>query len=367
MNVARCEEGQLVSIVAPAYNEEVNILPFMAALDEALKDRDFDIEIVFVNDGSRDRTLQVLKDLASSDSRVRVLSFSRNYGAVAAYTAGLNAVVGDAAVLMAVDLQDPPSLILDFVAAWRKGNDIVWAVRDSRQDPLMKSFLAQSFYWILRKIAIPTYPDGGADTGLFSRRVIDVFRSQPERSANLFFSLFTYGFRTALVPYRRRARERGKSGWSFWRRLDSAFDVICGYSYLPLRVISVTGIALSLFAVLYGIFIVGRRILFDLGGDGWTSLSAFILFIGGLQMLFLGVLSEYVWRIAEQVRRRPRYIVAEEFGSVQRTLPDLAVDPHNVNVAFHPGIATTGSQGGRRLVQLKEASAVTHLSQDSRP
>ena len=202
---------QLVSLVAPAYNEEANILPFMKAVDDAVLGSDFDLEVIFVNDGSRDRTLQVLEDLTVRDQRVRVLSFARNYGAIAAYTAGLNAATGDAAVVMAVDLQDPPSLITDFVREWRNGYDIVWATRDKRGDPFFKSFFAKTFYWLLRKIALAHYPDGGADTGLFSRRVIDVFRSSPERSTNLFFSLFTLGFRTQFIRYHRSARERGKA------------------------------------------------------------------------------------------------------------------------------------------------------------
>ncbi len=320
----------LISIVSPAYCEEENVPRFHEEVSQAVEGNDFDIEFVFVNDGSTDATLAELVKLSEIDERVRVVNLSRNFGSLAALTAGLYRAQGDAIIMMAIDLQDPPELIPRFVDKWRQGHDIIWGVRESRDDPFLKSLLANSFYWVIRKLVFPDYPQGGTDTGLFSRRVIDIYRSLPERDSSPFYSIFSYGFDQAIIGYHRRARIYGTSGWPFWKRVKNAIDVITSFSFVPIRFISVCGLLSASAALLGGVFIVINALLSDAASPGWPSLAILILFIGGLQMLLLGVLAEYVWRIGEQTRNRPRYIVQDIFETNQgqaekRSTPDLDI------------------------------------------
>lgn len=305
---------ELISVVSPVYNEQDNLRVFYDAVVEATRDQDFDIEIVLVNDGSRDRSDEILRELAEADPRVRVLGFSRNFGAVAACNAGLRAANGDGVVLMSADLQDPPTLIPRFVEEWRKGKDIVWGVRETRDDPFLKTLFARTFYSIIRALVFPDYPKDGTDCGLFSRRVITVYNLLPERDSNPFFSIFALGFRQGQVPYARRARLHGSSSWTFWRRIKNCIDIVTTFSYLPLRLISTTGLIFSACALVFGAILVLRRLLFGLGGEGWTSLAVLLLLVGGLLALFIGIIAEYVWRIGEHTRQRPRYIIAERYG-----------------------------------------------------
>ncbi len=304
----------LISIVSPVYNEQDNLELFYKTVTDVVRDADFDLEMILVNDGSQDRSEEVLERLAKQDSRVTVLSFSRNFGAVAACNAGLRIAKGDAVVLLATDLQDPPGLIPRLVTEWRNGNDIVWAVRETRDDPASKVLFARLFYVAIRLFVFPDYPENGTDCGLVSRRVLDIYNLIPERDSNPFFTIYSFGFRQARIPYNRMARKRGKSHWSFLRRLKNCIDIITAFSYLPIRIISATGAIFSIFALLYGLLIIIRRVLFGLGGDGWTSLAVLLLFVGGMLSLFVGIIAEYVWRIAEHSRQRPRYIIARRYG-----------------------------------------------------
>ena len=328
------KERDLISLVTPVFCEEENVEPFHAAVAEAVSGADFDLEIVFVDDGSNDRTPEILRRVADKDPRVRIVTFSRNFGAIAGCTAGMLHAAGDAVALMTVDLQDPPALIPQLVDEWRKGNDIVWAVRRSRDDPFFKALFARAFYGIIRRIALPGYPEGGSDTGLFSRRVVDVYRAMPERNSSPFFTLFTYGFKQAQIPYDRGPRLRGTSGWPFWKRVKNAIDVVTSFSYWPLRLINVVGFLMAGAAILFGLVIIVRRLFFGLGGEGWASLAVLILLIGGLQMFFLGILAEYIWRIAEQTRQRPRYIISDTYGGDgQGTSKRRSVDPLDIDVS----------------------------------
>jgi len=329
------EPRPLISIVTPVYREAANIERFFERASAAVKDRDFDVEFIFVNDGSPDDSLAILRRLAATDSRVRVISFIRNFGAIAGYTAGARHSSGDAAVLIASDLQDPPELIPQMVERWRQGHDVVWAVRDGRDDPWLKTALAQSFYAVVRLLVFPDYPRGGTDVFLMSRRALDVFHSLPERDSSPFFAVYAYGFPEARIPYRRGPRTAGESGWPFWKRVKNAIDVITSFSYAPLRLISATGFVFAILAFLAGLIIAYRRLVLDLGTEGWPSLAVLILFIGGVQIMFLGILAEYLWRIAEQSRQRPRYIIGERIGSWP-PIERRKLDPLDLDVSAPP-------------------------------
>jgi len=324
----------LISLVCPVFNEIENVGVFYDEVLSAISDQDFDVEFIFVNDGSRDGTLAALRNMADKDSRVVVYNFSRNFGASAACACGLSHATGDAAILISVDLQDPPTLIPELVAKWRDENEIVWATRDTRDDPVSKKLFARLFYAIIRLFVFKDYPRDGTDVGLFSRRVIDVYKSLPERDSNPFFTLYSLGFQQARVPYHRQSRRAGESGWPFWRRVKAAIDIVTSFSYFPLRIISVSGMLIASASMIFGLNIIIRRVFFDLGGAGWPSLAVLILFLGGLQMLFIGIIAEYVWRISEQTRQRPRYIITERIGKGPRVLEGSPkLDPLDLDVS----------------------------------
>lgn len=332
----------LISVVSPAYNEEDNIDLFYAMISEEVAGKDYDIEFVFVNDGSHDGTRQTLEKLAARDTRVRALNFSRNFGAIAACTAGLHHAVGDAVILMSCDLQDPASNITKFVNRWKEGYDIVWAVRTVRNDPAIKTLLADSFYWLIRKVVFSDYPVRGTDSGLFGRAAINIYRALPERDSSPFYSLYSYGFRQGYIEYERQARQHGASSWSIWRRVKNAVDVLTTFSVFPLKLITALGAASFMMSLAGILYVVLFEILIGAQSPGWASLVSIGLLAGGIQLLLLSVLSLYVWRIGEQTKQRPRYIISESAGSLAGSRPariantlDLDVSQELVSHSIH--------------------------------
>ena len=298
--------------MVPAYCEEDNVRPFHDSVTAALDGVDFDIEFVFVNDGSTDGTDAALAKLAEGDQRVRVLRFARNFGAHAAITAGLHCAAGDAVVIISIDGQDPPTLILQMVEQWRQGASVVWSARDGRDDPFMKKLLANTFYGLFRRIAFADIPRGGMDTGLFDRSVVNVFRRIKDHEVVPIYAIFSLGFDSTTIPYRRLERRRGASGWPLRKRLRVAVDLITCYSYVPIRLISLVGLIGSLTALILGSKVIYDRLVLGLGDSDWPSLAALVLFVGSVQMLMVGIVAEYVWRTARQVRGYPRYVVVED-------------------------------------------------------
>jgi glycosyltransferase involved in cell wall biosynthesis len=304
----------LISVVVPTYNEETNILPFYERTAKVLDATGYNWEIIHVNDGSRDQSVDLLLQLRERDARVKCLNLSRNFGSYGAISAGLIHARGDAIACISCDLQDPPELIADFVKGWEQGYDIVWGVRETRTDPGLKSLYANVFYWIIRKLIWRDFPPGGMDYGLFDRRVIDLYNQTPARNNIPFLTIYDMGFRQQRLPYHRQERQRGTSHWTFFRRVKSAIDVVLDFSYFPIRAVTILGFVISLLSLLYATFVVLNRLLFGVGGDGWTSTMAVISFIGGIQLIVLGMLGEYIWRVAEQVRDRPRFIIMDRYG-----------------------------------------------------
>jgi dolichol-phosphate mannosyltransferase len=305
---------KLLSVVVPVYNEETNIQPFCEAVTSVLNPLDIEAEIIFVDDGSTDRSYEVIREFAQEDDRVKCIRFSRNFGSHAALTAGLRHASGDAAVMISADLQDPPELIRIFLERWQQGYHVVWGVREMREDPWMKKTLADLFYTLLRRIALPDYPPRGMDCGLLDRQALDAFIRFEEVDRIVPTILVWAGFRQTQIPYHRGARHSGQSKWSLSRRIKAAIDIIVSFSFLPIRFMSCLGITISLFSFLYAIFLVVRRALLGLGGAGWPSVMVAILFLGGVQLIMLGVLGEYIWRTSEQVRGRPLYIIMDRIG-----------------------------------------------------
>lgn len=306
--------SNLCSIVVPCFNEEANVEHFHEVLTSVIDGLDFRSEIIFVDDGSSDHTCEIIRALAQKDDRVKLLQFSRNFGSHAALSAGLHWAAGDFAIMISVDLQDPPDLIPDLVERWREGFHVVWAVRQSRDDPLLTKILASAFYGLLRRIGLPNYPASGMDFGLVDRRVLDAFRKFHELNHLVTGMIVWLGFRQTQVHYNRKGRHSGASKWSLAQRIKKAVDGIVSFSYLPIRITSYVGITVCLTSFLYGLFIFIRRLFFGLGETGWPSVMVAVLFLGGIQMITLGILGEYLWRGMEQAKKRPMYVIMEQLG-----------------------------------------------------
>lgn len=304
-----------LTVVSPAMNEEQNILPFYDALTAVTSQlKQFDWEFIFVDDGSTDHTCDRILALRERDERVHLIQLSRNFGSYAAIRAGLDYARGDAVITISVDLQDPPELIRSFVAEWEKGYHIVWGVRQQRDDPWSKKMLASLFYRLVRRLALDDLPNSGMDCGLFDRRVVNALRRVADKNDITFMTIYWMGFRQARVPYHRRGREFGVSKWPLGKRIKAALDVITSFSYFPIRLMSYFGLLISVISFVGAVIILVNKLVLGIGTLGWPSIMVTMLFLGGVQLVMLGVLGEYLWRIGTEVRGRPRYIVMDDVG-----------------------------------------------------
>jgi polyisoprenyl-phosphate glycosyltransferase len=306
--------SRLISVVVPAMNEEENVGPFYEAVKAVTETLEFEWEIIFVDDGSTDSTVQRALALREKDPRVCVIQLSRNFGSYAALKAGLDYARGDACITISADMQDPPELFRSFTEYWQQGYHVVWGVREQRDDPWSKRVAASLFYRLIRRLALTDLPEHGMDCGLFDRQVVDTFCRIRDKNAITFMTIYWMGFRQARVPYHRQSRKFGTSKWPLGRRLKSALDVITAFSYLPVRVASYTGLAISIIAFVGAVIVLFDKLVLGVGELGWPSLMITILFLGGVQMLMLGMMGEYLWRISSEVRNRPEYIVMNQFG-----------------------------------------------------
>jgi len=302
----------LISIVAPCYNEADSVDLFVETVRKALRGRDFDIELVFVDDGSTDNTRKNLIALARTHPEIRIISFSRNFGKEAALTAGLDHAAGDAVVIIDVDLQDPPELICEFVKKWREGFDVVYGAREDRTaDTLAKRFTAGGFYRLFNKISGVKIPENTGDYRLMDRRVVDTIKTLPERS-RFMKGLFAWvGFKSVGVSYIRPARAAGDSKFNFWRLWNFALDGFVSFSTVPLRMWTYIGGVVALFSFLYASAIILRTLITGVDVPGYASLLTFILFFGSIQIISVGVLGEYISRLFIEVKQRPIYIIDE--------------------------------------------------------
>lgn len=301
-----------LSLVVPVYNEEASIDDFVAAI-RRLADAEtatVAIEVVFVNDGSTDATLRRLMALSPDGMRLVIVNLTRNFGKEAALTAGLAHATGDAVIPMDVDLQDPPELIPVFVEKWRAGADVVVGRRTSRRsDSVLKRVTARGFYRLFNRMARFKIPANVGDFRLIDRRVVEAVLSLGEGS-RFMKGLFAWvGYRTEIVDYKRAPRRNGQSKFGFWRLWNFALDGILGFSTVPLRVWTYIGAIIAFFSFLYGAMIVARTLFYGIDSPGYASLISVVLFLGGIQLISLGVIGEYVGRIAMEVKRRPLYLV----------------------------------------------------------
>ncbi len=267
-------------------------------------------EYVFVNDGSTDATLAKLIELSGSNPRIRVVNLSRNFGKEAALTAGIDHVRGNVLVLIDVDLQDPPELIPQFVEKWREGYDMVYGARIRRdEDSMMKRFSAVWFYRLFNRMSSVKIPNNAGDFRLIDERATAVLRQIHERN-RFMKGLFSWvGFYSIGVPYKRPARIAGQTKWNYRKLWKFALDGIFSFSTVPLRIWSYIGFVISLMSFLYASFIVIRIVAFGIDVPGYASLLTVVLFLGGIQLLSLGIIGEYIGRLIDEAKQRPIYIV----------------------------------------------------------
>jgi glycosyltransferase involved in cell wall biosynthesis len=313
------EGGELhlpvLSVVIPIYNEEENLQVLYDKLTEVLEKAEPDYELVLINDGSKDRSSELLQDLALHDGRLTVVDLSRNFGHQIAISAGLDFARGQAVAIMDADLQDPPEVLPLFIEKWREGHDVVYAVRKKRKEGIFKHVTYKIFYRLLRGIANIEIPLDAGDFCIMDRRVVDLLVRMPERNRFVRGIRTWVGFDQVGLAYERQARYGGRTKYSFTKLMYLALDGLVSFSYLPLRIISILGLIVSAISVLTGIAYIIQRLIFRLSPPGFATIIVGILFLGGVQLITLGVIGEYIGRIFEEVKSRPLYIVRRVTGS----------------------------------------------------
>jgi glycosyltransferase involved in cell wall biosynthesis len=306
----------VLSVVVPAYNEATGLARFHLRLADALAGL-HNWEVVYVNDGSSDATLSVIEALQRADDRVAVVSLSRNFGKETAMTAGLDHAVGEAVVIIDADLQDPPELIPELVTRWRGGFDMVYAKRRTRDgDSWLKRSTAKGFYRLIHRMGDLKIPQDTGDFRLMSRRAVDAVRQLREQH-RFMKGLFAWvGYPTTFVLYDREPRCAGVSKWSYWKLWNLAIEGITSFTVMPLKLASYVGLGVALMSVVYAAVVIVKKLLIGNPVAGYPSLMTVVLFLGGVQLMFLGVIGEYVGRVFNETKQRPLYLVERYVPSV---------------------------------------------------
>jgi dolichol-phosphate mannosyltransferase len=305
----------LLSIVVPVYENALNLPDTIPRLlDLPTSDDGVATELVFVDDGSSDDSLAVLRQFQRAHpGRIRVVKLTRNFGSMAAIQAGLTVARGDCVGMIAADLQDPPELFLEMLAHWRAGAKAVFAVRADREDSASQRLFANAYYALIRRFALSGYPPGGFDFFLIDRQVVgDIVRIR-EKNTNLMSLIFWLGYRPVMLPYVRRAREKGVSRWTLSKKVKLFIDSFVAFSYVPIRFLSATGLLVATTAFAYGAYVFLAWLLQDIPVRGFAPVVIVLAFTSGIQMTMLGVLGEYLWRTLDETRRRPAFVIDDVF------------------------------------------------------
>ena len=299
-----------LSVIVPVYNEEEVLLEFHNRLSEVLNAMSVNAEIVYVNDGSADKTLILLHTLRDKDLRIAILDLSRNFGKEIALTAGLDYANGDAVVIIDADLQDPPELIPELLKHWREGYDVVYAKRVAREgETILKKATARAFYSLMQKVGRVKIPENAGDFRLLSRRAVDALKQIREKH-RFMKGLFTWiGYQQKEVPYRRDPRYAGKTKWNYWRLFNFALDAVTSFTTTPLKLSTYLGILTAFGAFVYGSVIIFKTLIYGEPVKGYPSLMVVILFLGGIQLVAIGVIGEYLGRMFDESKNRPLYLL----------------------------------------------------------
>jgi len=325
MDILPVQEAVEISVVVPLYCEESNVDYLFKRLEAALRQLRCTYEIVCVDDGSSDSTVEALRRHRDRNPRIKIVALARNFGKEIALSAGIDYARGAAVIPIDADLQDPPELIGELVTKWKEGYDVVYARRRSRQgESWLKRATANSFYRVMERMSKVPIPRDTGDFRLLDRRVVDVIKQLPERT-RFMKGLFAWvGHRQTAVLYDREPRYSGETKWNYWRLWNFAIDGIASFSVAPLRIWSYIGISFATLSFLYGAFLLIRTLILGIDVPGYASLMVALLFIGGVQMVSLGVLGEYVGRVYEEVKGRPLYLVRDVYGTSEYDADDSA-------------------------------------------
>lgn len=305
-----------ITVITPAFNEEKNISSLYHGVRSILSREDIDYELIIIDDHSEDFTFAEICKLSENDARVHGFRLSRNSGSHKAILCGLGRASGDCAVVMAADLQDDPELILKLYEEWKKGAQVVWAVRNAERGKTSIGRSSRIYYWMMRRVfGASEMPETGADFFLLDRRVIDTLKKYPESNSSVIGLIMWMGFRQSHVYYEKQPRKAGRSGWTLSKKIKLLLDSITSFSYMPIRVMSAAGFIVAGMGFLYSMVVVVNAIL-GKPIQGWSSLMMVILIVGGLQILMLGVLGEYLWRALDESRRRPLYMIEADTDSI---------------------------------------------------
>jgi polyisoprenyl-phosphate glycosyltransferase len=313
-----------ISIVVPAYNEEDVLEEFHNRLSSVLSSQPYKAEILYVNDGSRDNTMEILYKLKEKDPRVGIIDLSRNFGKEIAMSAGLDKAIGDAVILIDADLQDPPEVIPELINKWQTGYDVVYAKRIARDgETQLKKATAFLFYRIMRMFSKVEIPADTGDFRILSRRALNSLKRLREQH-RFMKGLFSWiGYKQTSIPYKRDARYAGQTKWNYWKLWNFALEGITSFTIAPLKVASYTGIAVALASFFFALFIIFKTLIYGDPVHGYPSLIVVILFLGGIQLISLGVIGEYLGRTFNEVKDRPLYFLK---GDVPSALSEELLD-----------------------------------------
>lgn len=300
-----------LSIVVPIYKNQDNIIPFYNDFMLNINPHIDDYEIIMVHDASPDNSWEVMNKLVEIDSRIRLIKLSRNFGAIAASFTGIQYSTGDCVTVKACDLQEPPELTVEMYNKWKLGAKSVIAIREARNDSWLTNMFSNIYYWLVQKLVISDMPKGGFDTYLIDRSIVNRIVSINDRNSPITLQILWMGFGPEKVYYERKKREIGKSSWTFSKKIKLFVDSFIGFSYIPIRIMSVIGILFSVLALLWGMYLIIVKLLGKIPVQGYTTILVLILFSSGLIMFTLGILGEYMWRALDASRRRPIAIIDE--------------------------------------------------------
>ncbi|MFC3846829.1 glycosyltransferase family 2 protein [Paenibacillus sp. MAH-36] len=298
------------SIVIPVYYNELNIpntIPRLQNLQDLLPH--FELEFIFVDDGSRDKSFELLLEHKKNDSRIKIIKLSKNFGSMSAIQAGLSLASGDCIGIIAADLQDPPELFVEMIGKWKQGKKIVMATRSDREESFSQKMFSNSYYYLMEKFALKDYPSGGFDFVLLDKQIVEELNQIQEKNTNIMSLIFWLGHERDSIPYVRQERKFGKSRWTLSKKIKLFIDSFVSFSYAPIRFMSLIGVLTALLSFLYGIFVITNALIGTIELQGWSSLIAITTFLLGIIMVMLGIIGEYLWRILDESRKRPAYII----------------------------------------------------------
>jgi polyisoprenyl-phosphate glycosyltransferase len=302
-----------ISVIVPVYFNEGSLAPLLVELqkvEKQLQAEGMELELIFVDDGSGDNSFVELLKIREQRPATRIVKLARNFGSYHAIKTGLRLVTGDCFTYLAADLQDPPDLILEMAQRWREGSKYVVCARSQRKDPPLTKLFASWYYKLLRLFVVKDYPTGGYDLALMDRAFLFYLL---ESGKNINLALFAYwlGFKPSVIQYERRERVHGKSRWTFAKKLKLFLDSLLGFSIVPIRMISVIGIIVSLMSFGYGAFIIINAVMGNIPIQGFAAIVALVSFLLGLIIIMLGVIGEYLWRVYDEVNKRPESVIEE--------------------------------------------------------